>query len=66
MGNQWDNYRLTFETSELKGVLVADSDEYPNNRHRITELFHKKRRAGYTRGRYDGGGRFVHVVSRLR
>ena len=42
MENDWDNNRLRFETSDLKGTFVADSDEYPNNRHRIVELIHKK------------------------
>lgn len=41
MGNQGDHSRLAFETSDLTGVFVADSDEHPNNRHRIIELVHK-------------------------
>jgi hypothetical protein len=41
MGNAWDSKRLEFETRDLRGVLVADSDENPNNRHRTVELVHK-------------------------
>lgn len=41
MGNVWDNSRLAFEMSDLKGIFVADSDEHPDNRHRFVELVHK-------------------------
>ncbi len=41
MPNHWDGDRLGFETSHLKGTFVADSDEHPDNRHRMIELIHK-------------------------
>ena len=41
MQDYWDGDRFGFETSELKGILVADSDENPYNRHRTIELVHK-------------------------
>ena len=61
MGNDWDKNRLAFETSDLKGIFVADCDEYPNNRHRIVELVHKNIgvRVSPEGGMMEGAGSFT-------